>query len=1322
MAKFYPKLESLLDVNSLPSSLSFLSTIGSNLLNHVYFRSFQHVVNPESGSVSYSLTLVLFKRLGVTFPGAEIEFVLNPDYEPELGATEIPVSLNLQHEGRLLLPSFSWTHFSGEGPEWFFLASKASGITPGSLIMAVCSNVLNEEDDPLESLAMAINASGHLSNPIPLPLDSDPEVVISDLISHIGANATLSLIEILYDLYVDDPDPTELSNKLTTLLGLQDESVIDWLKRLFIPRINAGATLSAGVLFPRQVLIPVDNNGEVVPGDERFQIVLDAGSFYLDSYTGRLGFEKALTFSSEPYPQTQIGKTGIYVGFSGGKLDLSTNTSIPEADAAGYPSDFVGVYIQLANVSLPAFWQTEGTANAEIKGRDLIIGTGGFSGNIGLEESGGNSLLHTSVGGFNITLDAFDITFRQNDIISSNIHGTLTIPGFKDAEGSDALIEITASIDKGGNFTLTASEEQGVDLHLLGILTYRAKSVSIGKQGNDWFLSTSGSLKFNFDSSSPFANFCPQSIDIKKLTIWSDGRFEIEGGKLTLPESVTLNVGPAKINVTAIHLGAHEQVHNGIMRKYKYFGFDGGLSIDPVGIDAHGDGIKIYFTVDNDPPTKPLHVFMRIEAINIDLIIPGDAKPQDATLLLQGYLSLKGPSAAQPNAGEEYTGGVSFSLPKAGITGSAQMRMQPKVPAFIVDAALELPKPIPLASTGLGIYGFRGLFGQRYVASREAEALIGVIGPDAKWWEYYKAKVPQTYREGVQIAKFKQQPGFSVGAGVSVATAPDGGRTFSSKLFFLLSIKEVLLLQGQAAILSKRIGLDTTTDPPFFAMIAISSSSIEIGLGVIIGLPKEWNNKLVNIEGLVELGFFWRDARAWYLHIGTQERPLQASLLDILRGYAFVMISNAGFRFGAGVHFYKRGQAGPAYYEVEAYIDLLVFINSKHFQAGGHLRLGGSVEVGIWKVKIGVSIAVTLAGEAPKPFLMTGEIEVCVKIIKKFCFRLNFTYEKDTEINLTELQIIEEQTLAALPPAKGVNIATKEPYIIAHATGQTIPAPTSSSWSKPLSQVTVPMDTYIDMELLKPVLPDTSSTSVNAIGGHMQASTDHINLMAPQHAYSVQVKHEYKITNIHIKYHNGTSWQDYDPYLAAIQLADLPLVNTSDLQNKKKGFWQLQEPGKHNKLRLLAQTPLSYLDEGNPAITILEQLGIASVDLLCEDEMLTETCIDWVDVPVGTTYKASSMFGLGAVLFRITGYDGKVDSMSNPFQISPSLVTVGKSKVEIFLPEPTAEITLRLSTNFESVTVVLYRREYEDSPPFTGVNGLPNMTYEEVHSQVADAG
>src|SRR2546423_3457960 len=103
-------------------------------------------------------------------------------------------------------------------------------------------------------------------------------------------------------------------------------------------------------------------------------------------------------------------------------------------------------------------------------------------------------------------------------------------------------------------------------------------------------------------------------------------------------------LGPATIAITAIHCGKHEQDHDGKIRQYAFWGFDAGISVDPGVLHAKGDGIKYYYTVDDnpDPNLEPKHHhFLHIEGLGIDLRIPGDVPKDKAALLIKGYLSLK---------------------------------------------------------------------------------------------------------------------------------------------------------------------------------------------------------------------------------------------------------------------------------------------------------------------------------------------------------------------------------------------------------------------------------------------------------------------------------------------------------------------------------------------------------------------------------------------------------------------------------------------------------------------------------------------------------
>ncbi len=339
------------------------------------------------------------------------------------------------------------------------------------------------------------------------------------------------------------------------------------------------------------------------------------------------------------------------------------------------------------------------------------------------------------------------------------------------------------------------------------------------------------------------------------------------------------------------------------------------------------------------------------------------------------------------------------------------MRLNPSVPAFLIDAGLELSTPILLGSTGLGIYGFRGLLGMRYVASRQQ---IGLADTDP-WWQYYKKKVAPDNKEGIQVSKFKQTAGFSLGAGVSLATSFDAGNTFSSKIFFLLSLPEVFLLQGQGQVLKQRIGLDTTQDPPFFALISISSTAVEAAFGVNYKIPDEGGQqgKIATLDGVLEMGYFFASSSAWYLNIGKdmpENRRIQTRLLTVFNVYFYLMLSSSGIRAGAGNAYELKKKWGPLKAELSAYLDVAGRLSRRPKQIGGSIQIGGSVELSIFGCGFGLSGDASLVAEGVKPFMIAGSLKVCVKILwKKYCGTFDFNYTFDPSLNLEEIPILPDR-------------------------------------------------------------------------------------------------------------------------------------------------------------------------------------------------------------------------------------------------------------------------------------------------------------------------
>lgn len=450
-----------------------------------------------------------------------------------------------------------------------------------------------------------------------------------------------------------------------------------------------------------------------------------------------------------------------------------------------------------------------------------MIGTGGISGTIGLQANG---TLHRKFGKFEAELKLFSLTFRQGSITQCNIEGSLTIPKFKNGNDSteNAKIGIQARIFDNGDFSITAKPLSApYSISFPNVFDLKVRSLEVGKLNNSYYAEVSGVL--DFTANVPIlGEVLPKQIEIHRLRIWDDGHLEFAAGHIKLQKAFKLEVGPVKLEVVELSLAPYKKGD----RTYSSITFDGMINTGRSGVNVGGNGIKYYFSTD----TQLFDHFLRIEGIDIDIRVPGD-KTKDANFLLKGHLSMKNPELKDVDelgkplsqASTEYAGSVTFDIPKLDFGGSAGMSLNPSIPAFLVDMNIELATPTPIGATGLGIYGFRGLFGQHYVPNK---------ADGTTWLEYYRAPV-----KGVNIKKFASKPGLSLGVGASIATSFDSGKTFSSKLFLLLGLPDVFLLEGQAAILRKRLGIDDDVEPPFTALIIIGDQSIRANLAVDYKIP-----------------------------------------------------------------------------------------------------------------------------------------------------------------------------------------------------------------------------------------------------------------------------------------------------------------------------------------------------------------------------------------------------------------------------------------------------------------------------------------------------
>ena len=718
--EFYPSLSSLITLDDLPQELDFIEAGISSVFDNVYFRDLQFTRSPKGDSAFYSLVLVLNRSVGVTIPGADIRIALNPDFVSG-SMTEIPVTL--EYEWKLLalikkIKKFAVQGFSGDGKAFFDLLTDVTGLTKEGMLNSALEQFIGASD-PLVAVNIFIDhANTKYGTAVPHTAQTDLKKALAEALLTVSVAALKDPFTIIYEVYIEGGTAEDILDKVKAIFApLFEIDPIDYIKKILIPKVNATLSLSPagiGIIFPRKYLVPLDAANSMAPfpetgaaTDKMSILGFGVGKFSFSTESG-FGYDEQLTANLN-YP-SMIGNTGLVITLSGAKLDLSRKKNIPEATQDGRPDDFMGVYIQELSIALPEKWfkQVDHTT-AKIYGRKILIGTGGLSGEIGLEATAAGLALPPGVrpavkmnlgenNGFELGFEKFSLTFKQNAITGSEIKGYLKIKGFKDSTGQDAKIDIKVSISDNGDFSITASEDQGISLiKIPNIVNVNIKSLSVGRKNGKFFVAVSGNLDFADQSANSNGGFIqdnlPKDIEIQKMLIWQDGKFEFEGGGIELRKPLTMKIGPVALSITKIHFGSHEQKFQGVDRKYKFFGFDGGVSVKPGGIDAQGDGIKFYFTVDNGPG-KPLDVFMRIQSIAINILIPGTATPETAAVLMKGYLAMKSPS---DSAGP---GKSNSDAPSAMVSSRWRARPPPRTarrPAAVLlaDNIARFPHPRP---------------------------------------------------------------------------------------------------------------------------------------------------------------------------------------------------------------------------------------------------------------------------------------------------------------------------------------------------------------------------------------------------------------------------------------------------------------------------------------------------------------------------------------------------------------------------------------------------------------------------------------------------
>ena len=286
--------------------------------------------------------------------------------------------------------------------------------------------------------------------------------------------------------------------------------------------------------------------------------------------------------------------------------------------------------------------------------------------------------------------------------------------------------------------------------------------------------------------------------------------------------------------------------------------------------------------------------------------------------------------------GGAFKAAIELDLVTVGAKAMGALSFDPASDFLSISLGLILPVGIPLAATGLGIFGFLGLF-----VSNGARALPSgfdndPVGREIAW-----------FRDTAAEDKFAPQRGqWALGLGAIVGTLPDQAFTFNATGMLVVAFPDPAVVFGIDAKLVKQPAVTPTTqgapaDPSLsiLGLVAIDDTAVMVGVRGRYVIPKVLE-LLLPIDGYFPYPTTPKDA---FVRIGSdgvvsEGRPGDPVTITLLPGtldvsaFAYLMIEEKklhllgndpdfvfdGFSVGFGAGWEIKWSAGPITLEASA--------------------------------------------------------------------------------------------------------------------------------------------------------------------------------------------------------------------------------------------------------------------------------------------------------------------------------------------------------------------------------------------------------------------
>ena len=349
--------------------------------------------------------------------------------------------------------------------------------------------------------------------------------------------------------------------------------------------------------------------------------------------------------------------------------------------------------------------------------------------------------------------------------------------------------------------------------------------------------------------------------------------------------------------------------------------------------------------------------------------------------------------------GGAFKAALELDLISVGAKAMGALAFDPAHDFLSIALGLILPVGIPLGATGLGIFGFLGLFvsnGRRALPSGMDN---DPVGREITW-----------FRDTPYEDKFEPHRGqWAIGLGMIVGTLPDQAFTFNATGMFVVAFPDPAVIFGIDAKLVKQPQVAPSTqgsveDPSLqiLGLIAVDDTAVMVGVRGTYTIPKVLELKLP-IDGYFPYPSTPKDA---YVRIGSdgvvsEGRPGDPVTITILpgtldlRAWSFLMVEEKqlhklggdnrfnfdGFSVGFGAGIEIGWSAGPI--KLKASAKLLVGFGTNPFLLKGGFFVKGELDL--------VIVSVSVTGELICTVWEVGG-DVKVNLDGKFCGKVSFFF------------------------------------------------------------------------------------------------------------------------------------------------------------------------------------------------------------------------------------------------------------------------------------------------------------------------------------------